>query len=489
MLTPNSNYITFSEMYNSSKKDSKVELISNTKEQFNIVNFNNACHTPLLSVPFAAEINWHTYFSVCDGRGSNILEQNNDYLIEQTKDSIRHMLGVDQGCEVIFTYNATTALSLASELIFNYIKVNTRYANSDKNIFIHPLAHNSLRYAMAKQDNSQDVNIEPYANLKNYLKSDQVNIVGLPYIDNLIGAEHWVNYLSTIKTHQIYKDSSKRTRKEKFGWRPVHSESNCNDIPLYTILDACQAMTEIMFNVNRGANSKQFAKADAIAFSGHKMYSHHLGILVIKKKFLHPKINFNHQNLIAGGGSIEGYDGEKAIFKPNGESTIQGGLKNNASIFALGALLDSISLHTHKYRSHQNKKKAVVALFLEEILALSPIVNLTKTDTNHLPNHSIVNISSPYFLARDLYMFLGALDGSLIGSSVTKTSFMTRDGDCCVHYGCQKYKIDNSVRFSFSIANTTKEIVECIRQIKQFLAFYNLFDLENDVIKVPKQQI
>lgn len=477
-------------MYNSSKADSKIQLISNVKEQFDIINFNNACHTPILSVPFTAAINWHTYFAVCDGRGSNILEENNDYLIEETKTSIKHMLGIDQDSEVIFTYNATAGLQLASELIFNYIDQNQEYDNADKNVFIHPLAHNSLRYPVCKYANDKDINLEPYCNLNKYFKNNQVNVVALPYIDNLIGLNHWSEHLATVKVNKIYKENSTRTVKEKFGWRPSHTATSGSEIPLYTILDACQAMTEIMFESNQGAKSKQFSKADAIVFSGHKMYSHHLGIVIIKKKFLHKNIKLNHKNLSVGGGSIERYENEQPIFKPNQANTIQGGLKDNSAIFALGALLDSIHTYSYKYKAHQKRKKNLIYGFIEDIFRLAPILTLTKTNLEHLPSNSIVSISTKYFPIQDLYSYLGSLDQSLIGGgNIKKTSFMTRTGDCCVHYGCQKYNINNSLRFSFSIANTRQETKDCIAQIKAFLTYYDLFDLENDTVKVPQKQV
>ena len=433
-------------------------ILDSRKEENDTIYLNYACFTPLLNIAWKAHTNWFLYFALCDGRGNSDLEQNNQYLIDQTKDLILESLQLNPDMyEVIFSYNGTTALRSAVAIISDYVDAGYGKYKDKISTYIHPLAHNSLRLNVKEFGDYYKFNNKDFDEL--YFNRNNVNIIGLPYIDNLIGQNHWELFNKKFKTlkNGINHDETVESSVKK-------SKALSN----FVILDCVQAGQTLFYESNKGPYHKSLATADALCFSGHKVYSYNLGILVIKKKFLNGDIKLNKLHNMVGGGSILGYNGDEPIYKDDID-LVQAGIKNSPSIIALGAVLDLIKRETCEVRRYnlfkrkRDIKQKAVSLFLEELKQFEYAIKITRIhERNYYQHNGIVNITSDKFAMSELYAYLSDL------------GIITRDGACCVNWGCNKYDLHNLLRFSFGFNTDVESVKTVIQHIYKFLDDKNI---------------
>lgn len=378
--------------------------------------FNAACHTPISIQAYEAATAYHESFGVCSGRNSGAVSENLDNLITETRNLIlKHLKLEKDEWEVVFCQNATAALNMATNIIAHYLRRNYYQFG----VSYHSLGHNSLIIPAKKVIKKYLVmELDLPIDLKFSKEHQKVHkLISMPYIDNAIGYNHYGYYHSTIDNRKF-----------------MGFQSNYQHI----ILDACQAATTIFNPIKTGLPS--VAPCAAIAFSAHKLHSEHLGILVIRKKYLTDIDLFEIDGLIAGGGTIACYDyhGKPILHKDH--KGLEGGLLNEAAILALGAWLKYLS--TCRYDLSGEMKKYTSRIRSELAQCAAPDIipvqleQYRKLRENGFTNNNIILLKSPNFTASD------------ISSRLYEQHVDNRVGKFCVDYGFNKFGLDDAVRIS-----------------------------------------
>ena len=130
----------------------------------------------------------------------------------------------------------------------------------------------------------------------------------------------------------------------------------------------------------------------------------------------------------------------------------------------MGAVLDLIKRETCEVRRYnlfkrkRDIKQKAVSLFLEELKQFEYAIKITRIhERNYYQHNGIVNITSDKFAMSELYAYLSDL------------GIITRDGACCVNWGCNKYDLHNLLRFSFGFNTDVESVKTVIQHIYKFL--------------------
>ena len=186
------------------------------------------------------------------------------------------------------------------------------------------------------------------------------------------------------------------------------------------IIDAAQAMAH---------NSPLLHKteADAICFSGHKIYAPSLGVIVARRDLL-PKID----TTFIGGGMVDDADENaytlSATNPDHAYTKFESGLQAWGEIIALGTALkwlESLPKSAHQSLAAHSKD-------LFDFLSSHPKVHLI----NHQP-------------APTMSLFVEGLDSHLAGAALSRENIMARTGYfCCHYYLAHKLNLPPLIRFS-----------------------------------------
>jgi len=395
--------------------------------------FNGACHTPISLQALEALQNYHELFGVCSSRGDlGSVSENLNELVEETRHLILQNLKLNASeWDVVFCSNATQGLNMAINIMSHYL----RQEHYNFEVSIHPLSHNSV-YIPAKKvirkykvpELELDLNMKP--EYKEKVKTHR--LLCMPYIDNAIGYNHY---------QYFYRNIDNR----KFLGKPKNHE--------HIVLDACQAGTTI-FNPIKG-DLPLLNPCGAIAFSAHKMHSEHLGILVIRKKYLEKIDLFEVDGVYAGGGTLLNISSTGKPLLHHSHIGLEAGLLNDGAILALGAWLKFLSKYKHNLLAEMQEftcklKKGVQDFCVPELEILS-IPHYRKIKENGLTNNNIILLQPRS----------GGFPSSELGARLFEKKVECRVGKFCVDAGLAKFGIESAVRLSLDWSiNNDKEYRE-----------------------------
>ena len=197
------------------------------------------------------------------------------------------------------------------------------------------------------------------------------------------------------------------------------------------IIDAAQAMAhsaEVLYKT----------EADAICFSGHKMYAPSLGGIVFRKDFL-PDI----ETSFIGGGMVDDVDKESYLLssEKNPEhlyTKFESGLQAWGEIIALGEAIDWIAKRSRAER--KGFEENYTELF--EFLNASEKVRLVNREAN--PTMSF---------------YIDGVDSHMLGGALGAEGIMARTGYFCAHYYLDKVRhFPPLIRFSLGYHNRAEDI-------------------------------
>lgn len=202
------------------------------------------------------------------------------------------------------------------------------------------------------------------------------------------------------------------------------------------IIDAAQAMAHAYEMLEK-------TEADAICFSGHKMYAASLGVMVVRKDLV-PKLKLS----FIGGGMVDDVFQEKYLLsaeknKEHIHTIFEPGLQAWGEIVSLNAAIDWLEKRTKA----DKKRLADCTKELDEFLRGKAKVKMVGNEAN--PTMSF---------------YVEGMDSHLLASALGAEGVMARAGYFCAHYYLDKVcKYPPLLRFSLSYA-TREEDVERVKE-------------------------
>ena len=344
---------------------------------------------------------YYSEYNACGGRVKYAWGQRVDEQVEKTREAILHLLRLSPKEYVAsFTLNTTYGINLL---------LSQLPAKKWSKIVTSEIEHNSVflpTIAAAKRLGISRIVLERENDgTLLYKKADiEKAIVVVNAVSNIDGRQ-----LKNIK--QLVTDAH-----------------NAGSI---VIVDAAQAMAH-SYDILQGI------PADAICFSGHKMYAPSVGVIVASKQLL----ALLTPEFVGGGMVYEvKQDSFSLLPEPDLASRLEPGLQAFGEIIALGEAIKWLQ----SVKPFGMTPKAYLQLHAEELYA-----GLQTIPSIHMLNTEARSVISFYSDEHDAHRLAIFLSGAGI---------MTRSGTfCCHYYLLEKKKSPPLVRLSLGLHTTKKDI-------------------------------
>ncbi len=354
---------------------------------------------------------YYTEYNACGGRVKYAWGQHVDEQVEKTRDAILRLLHLSHKDYVTsFTLNTTYGINL----LLSQLPVGKW-----KKIVTSEIEHNSVflpTMTAAKRLGVPRTVLERENNgTLLYKKSDiEKAVIVVNAVSNIDGRQ-----LKNIK--QLVSDA--------------HSVGSI------VIIDAAQAMAH-SYDLLQGV------PADAICFSGHKMYAPSVGVVVVSK----PLLALLTPEFVGGGMVFEvKSDSFSLLPEPDLASRLEPGLQAFGEIIALGEAIKWLE----SVKPFGMSPKAYLQMRADELYA-----GLQTIPSIHMLNTEARSVISFYSDEHDAHRLAIFLSGAGI---------MTRSGTfCCHYYLLEKQKSPPLVRLSIGLHTTKKDIdtiVETLRRL------------------------
>lgn len=362
-----------------------------------------------LAVTKALEDYYHTY-NACGGRVKYAWGQRVDEAVEQTRKDVLAFLKLPNKDYVTsFTLNTTYGINLLLQQLPQ---------NSYKKIVTSEIEHNSVflpTISAAKRLGIPRVVLERTQDgTLVYDKTDLTQAVVV------------VNAVSNIDGRKLLNIKNLIADTHAAGG--------------IVIIDAAQAMAH-SYELLQGL------PADAICFSGHKMYGPSLGIVVATKKLL-----LALEDTIVGGGMVQSVSKETFVLLPEQElsSRLEPGLQAFGEIIAFGKALkwlQTIKPNGQKPADYLHDLSAMLFDGLKEIATIHMI--------NSEPR-PVISFYSDEHDAHRLAIFLSGV------------GIMARSGSfCCHYYLIEKQQSPPLVRLSLGLHSTKNDIAFVLETLRK----------------------
>lgn len=422
----NTNEIDFEDEQSKELETRKITFIV---KDIDDINANASCHTSISEIAHIGRLMFHEEVASCSTR--NGIE---DPVVQDCRKLILKQLHLkEKHWEVIFTSNATDSINIATALIYNY----TRSQSIDYRYFVSTLSHNSLYLPAQKQAVIYKHKLELFDSFdKSMFKN---SIISMPYIDNILGINHWKSFFSQEKLQEM-----------KVNCLRQNNVINNTHI----ILDAAQAGLQLFNpypnNLHERNRWKLLPKLDlssAICLSGHKFHATHIGILVIRKEFLKQDL-FLMPEIKVGGGSISFVSSD-----PNIKSQLlqdyrglEAGLINTESIYGLYNWLLTLEAINNNLLAVPVEAKHWLKSKIDNTLNNFKIIDRSYLDfsfRNTISGNNIILIDCNQYLSIDVL------------SELLNNNIESRDGSFCCDLAMQQLKLPNNLlRLSFDYTFT-----------------------------------
>jgi len=388
-----------------SERLSEFRYISNDD-----IYMDSACQSVRPQPVIDALRNYYTTYNACGGRVKYKWGQKVDKEVEATRELVIDYLGLslkDYICS--FTLNTTYGLNLVlSQLPAGiYDQVTTS-----------EIEHNSVflpTIELAKRLNiNRNILMRDTDGSLIYKKTDiNKSIVVINAVSNIDG-----RLLLNIK--QLIKD--------------VHDAGGI------VIIDAAQAMAhyhELLIG----------CKADAICFSGHKMYASSLGIVVIQKSLL-SKLDKH----FVGGGMVTAVREQSYDLLPDEMSSwLEPGLQAYGEIISLKNAIEWLKTVKPQGLKPADYVEKISKQLYEGLLKIPDLTIINKTPS------SVISFYSKNIDSHRLAIFLST------------SGVMVRSGYfCCHYYLIEKLKLPPLIRFSLGIHTTEQDVTKTLELIRKY---------------------
>jgi selenocysteine lyase/cysteine desulfurase len=375
----------------------------------NEVYLDSACQT-LRPQPVIDAINeYYTCYNACGGRVKYKWGQQVDKLIEASREAVINFLGLskkDYMCS--FTLNTTYGVNLVlSQLPADYTQVIT--TEIEHNSVILPSIQLAKRLniprTILQRDDSGKVLYKP----ADFEKA----VVVINAVSNIDGR-------ALVNINELVKDAHQNGA--------------------IVVIDAAQTMAH-------HSDLLKGCPADAICFSGHKMYGASLGVIVIRKELVN-KLQLS----FVGGGMVASVTQKDYKLLPDmPETWLEPGLQAYAEIISLGAAIKWLG--TQKFGGSTPKEyiRELSSQLFDGLIAIDSI--------------SLVNKQASPVIS--FYPNKG--DAHRLAIFLSSAGIMARSGYfCCHYYLIETQKLPPLIRFSIGLHNTPADIDATLKAVAKF---------------------
>ena len=370
-------------------------------------------------------------------RSNSTLGDEATNFFENSRENVANFINANIPEEVIFTKNSTESINIAA------IAWGKENLNKGDIILCSETEHNSnlLPWIELCKEKKCEIKYIPVdrnglADMQNIeINYTKVKLITLTHASNTLGA------INNIK--EIQKHIKKRLWNEE---KPTKAQ-----LPKF-LLDCSQTIAHIPINVKK-------LGVDFLAFSGHKMYGPMgIGILWINREISNQIGYFT-----TGGGMLKEINNEgKPIYKELPER-LEAGTQNIPGTIGLSAACDYIkNIGFEKIMEHNQVLTQYAIQKLLQIPNIEIYSNFEGSNGVQENNVGIISFNIKGIPAHDVSAILD-MEG-----------IQTRSGQHCSSNWYKTQNIKTSVRISFAIYNTTKDIDKLINGIKKAQKIFNI---------------
>ncbi len=332
-------------------------------------------------------------------------------IIEETRQKVKDFINAKESKEIVFNYNATACLNIVALGLETYLKQGDE-------IILSPIEHSSNLLPwinLSKKHNLKikylKINNEGIIDISNLEKtiSSKTKIVAINHISNTIGGVNDIKKLSLIINNQSHK--------------------------IFTILDASQSVGHMPVDVEK-------MDIDFMVFAPHKMFAlQGVGVLYGKEASLNLL-----EPIIVGGGTTLNMEKENFVYQEL-PFKLEPGTQNVLGIYSLQIAINYIN--DIGVENIWNYNLSLQEYAKQELLKIKDVILYNKNAKSPIVIFNIKNLP-----AEDLKQEL------------RHNNIFVRSGQNCSLQLKEIININSSVRISFNIYNSKKEIDELIKVIK-----------------------
>lgn len=332
----------------------------------------------------------------------------------KVRESIRQFIGAKSAEEIIFTRGTTESINLVAK------SFGERFVEEGDEILVVETEHHSniipwqmlctsrkATLRVIPVDDKGEISLEVLASLL----SNKVKLVAIAHVANATGVIHPIAEVIALA--------------HRYGSK--------------VLVDAAQSVSHIPISVEE-------LDADFLAFSGHKMYGPTgIGVLYGKKELLEEMPPYQ-----GGGDMVETVTFEKTTYQQL-PLKFEAGTPSIVEVMGLGAAIDFIQkIGFPKIESHDNELIAYAMARLSEVPGLTFLSNPKKRS-------SIISFNCEGCHPLDVGTFL-----DLRGIAL-------RTGHLCAQPALKRLGVTSTIRVSFAIYNTKKEVDDLVEALQQIV--------------------
>src|SRR3989338_3664173 len=343
-------------------------------------------------------------------RGLYTLSDEATSLYEKSREKVAKFINADRE-EIIFTKNTTEAINYA---VFGYF---SKILKKGDTILLTEMEHNSnvVPWKLLSKKNGFKIgylNVDDskidLRELDDRLKSKKIKVLAITHASNVLGTINPIKEISKI----------------------------CRKYGTKLFVDGAQAAPHLSIDVKD-------LGCDFYAFSGHKMLGPlGVGILYVKKEFLKYLTPF-----ISGGGTVLEVTKESLKFKEDHEK-FEGGTPSVADVVAFSNAIDYLN------KLGMNNVKKYEEELTKYVLSELNKINDIEIYNNHLNNRlGVIAFNLKNIHSHD------------VASLLDEEGICVRASHHCAMILHKKLGINGSVRASFYIYNTKKDIDKLVNGI------------------------
>lgn len=345
-------------------------------------------------------------------RGVHYLSEEASAAYEDTRETVRKFINAENVSEIIFTQGTTDSINLVAD------SFGRAFVNKGDEIIITEMEHHSniVPWQMLCEHKGATLKIIPIDDEGNLiieklktLITDKTKLISLTYVSNVLGI---INPIQKII-------------------RLAHR----NNVPV--LIDGAQAVQHIPIDI-------QCLDCDFFAFSGHKIYAETgIGILYAKQKWMEAMPPYRH-----GGGMVSSVSYEETSFLEP-PLKFEAGTSNIGGAVSLKAAIEYIN--TIGLRKIVGYEKEVCKYAMETLRTLPRVTVYGRAEKRC----GIISFNLDNIHHYD------------VGLIFDKMGIVVRTGMHCAQPLMKRYGIKGTVRASFAMYNTKKEVDKLIEGIKK----------------------
>lgn len=380
-----------------------------------LVYLDNAATTQKPQCVIDTISEYYTKYNSNIHRGVHFLSEKSTQAYESARQTMQKFINAKSDKEVIFTYNTTTGINLVA---FSY---GEKYVHEGDEIIISGMEHHSnlVPWQMLCERKKAKLKVIPF------FSSGELSIEDFERMINektkMVAVNHVSNSLGTVNPIEKIVEISHK-----------------HNVPV--LIDGAQGIHHIGVDVQK-------LDVDFYAFSGHKMYGPTgIGVLYGKEKWLEDIPPF-----MGGGDMIKRVTYEKTTYNDL-PFKFEAGTTNFIDAIALASAVKYIeNIGLHEISEYEKTLLSYATKKLSEIDGLK-IYGTAKEKA------CVIS-----FLLKGIHHFD-------TGMMLDKMDIAVRTGNHCTQPIMDYYKIEGTVRASFSFYNTIQEVdylCESIQKVKQ----------------------